>query len=121
VKMREAILIVLFSVAIIGLGTIAQCRVNQRREVADALRKDRDGLCQRLQWDLEAIVRSSTARNDLRIRMQYHHLDQGLMQLCFGKPIVIDSSACDSEWIKNGDERCYLEVARDLLNAYRAR
>jgi hypothetical protein len=91
----------------------------------DELSKRRDDVCLRLEWDLEAVLANRTriARRDLEVRMRTHHLDQGLMQLCFGKPIVVNTAAADACWINREDaaDDCYLDVARTLFETYRAR
>jgi hypothetical protein len=84
----------------------------------------RDEVCQRLEWDLEAIVKDQTsaARRDLQARMQAHFLDQGLSELCLGKAIAVKTDDADACWIaREGDDACYVDVARTLLEAYRER
>jgi hypothetical protein len=95
---------------------------------ANELSRLRDEVCQRMEMELSSVVnwvtadRSKAAKLELHVLIPGHHLNHGLMQLCFGKPIVVDASAADSCWTMTdrGDE-CYLEVAQRLLDAYRAR
>lgn len=91
---------------------------DQLRRQAKALAKLRDDVCQRLEWDLEALLRRPT---DIMPRIVYHHLDQGLTNLCFGKPIVVDTSKADYCWIMRGEPECFLDVARALLDAHHQR
>jgi hypothetical protein len=94
------------------------------RRSLEELSKRRDNVCLRLEWDLQSIVanRTKAARHDLEVRIR-HHVDEGLMQLCFGKPIVVetaDANRCSIMSDGRGDE-CYVDVARALFVAYRAR
>lgn len=108
-------LIVFSSMIVIVVGLI----LNMRREgKATQLRHERDAVCQAQKWDLETIVRTH-APQDLHARMVYRHLDQGLTQLCFGKPVVVDSASADGCWISTGHDDCYLELAGQLLEQYR--
>lgn len=94
------------------------------RRSLEVLAKRRDEVCQRMEWDLQAIIaaRPPNARRDLQVRMQTHFLDQGLMQLCFGNPIVVETDAADACSIMRDDaDACFLKVARALLDAFRAR
>jgi|SRR6266496_3061848 len=85
------------------------------------LEKQQREVCTRLEWDLEAIVGTPRARAHLHERMAYHHLDEGLLQLCFGNPAVVNSRDADNCWISKGSDDCYLDLAKQLLDAYRAR
>ena len=94
------------------------------RRSLEELSKRRDNVCLRLEWDLQSIVanRTTAARRDLEVRMR-HHVDEGLMQLCFGKPSVVETADAERCWMMSdgrGDE-CYVDVARALFEAYRAR
>lgn len=84
--------------------------------------KRRDEVCQRVEWDLGAIVKNQTpvARRDLQARMQAHFLDQGLSELCLGTAIAVKTDDADACWVaREGDDACYLDVARMLLEKYR--
>jgi hypothetical protein len=112
-------LFVVLLVAAIVAGVVAY--VQTQRTEAQRLAKQHRDVCMRLQLDLETIVHTPRARTDLHARMAYHHLDEGLMLLCFGKPAVVDSSNADDCWVAKGSDDCYLELARQLLDAYRRR
>ena len=101
------------------LGVVAYTIHNDEQRI-EQLTKQRDEVCTRLEWDLEAIMRNPSTRNDLRARITYHHLDQGLTQLCFGKPIIVDAQRADNCWVMKGSDDCYLDLAKELLAAHRA-
>lgn len=107
----------LLAVALI-IGTFGS--ISQRKTI-DAMTKRQREVCTRLEWDLESIVRAPNKRNDLHARMAYHHLDEGLLQLCLGQSTIAGTSDADRCWIMQGTDDCYLDVARTLLGAYRRR
>jgi hypothetical protein len=94
------------------------------RHQLDELTKRSEAVCSRLESDLDAIARNRypMVHRDLDVWIPLHHLDEGLMQLCFGKSSVVDSRAADACWLttdREGD--CYVDLAKELLQAYRAR
>lgn len=102
----------------IGISIVSSYQRERLERRAQSLAAIRDDVCQRMEWDLEALLRRPT---DAMQRITYHHLDQGLMKLCFGKAIVVSASEADACWVARGDHHCYLDVARALLDAHRQR
>lgn len=108
------------AVLIIAIFTLY---VRERAE-ANGLRQDREAVCRRMKIDLETLV-SWHARNsgdvDLRARLRYLHLNQGLTQLCLESELPVDASNADACWVMSGNQDCYVDVARKLLDLYEAR
>jgi len=116
--MKTSAFVVLLGVSAAAISAFAYARSQQT--TAENLAKAQHEVCTGLKWDLEAIVRSPRTHPELHARMAYHHLDGGLQRLCFGKSNVVSASDADRCWIGTGQDSCYLEVAEQLLNAYRA-
>jgi hypothetical protein len=84
------------------------------------LELQRATLCTHLEWDLERIV-AGRLDHDLQARMSYHHLDQGLTALCLGTDVpAVGGSEAELCFIESGRDDCYRDVAKRLLDLYRA-
>jgi hypothetical protein len=92
--------------------------VRERNHSAQ-LEAGRMELCRRQFFELEAVSKNSDAR-ELHAKID-HFMDQSVLKLCIGSEKPVSSHAADACWIKNGDDSCYVEVVRDLLNLYRER
>lgn len=123
-RLAYLLLLVVTATGVVGLFF---WRSDRRR--ANELARLRDEVCERMEMELASIVngvtvdRSKAAKFEMHVLIPAHHLDPGLMQLCFGKPIVVDSIRADTCWIMSDHhaDECYLDVAQRLLDAYRAR
>ena len=104
---------------ILGLLIVASYQRDQSFEALQQVKRQRDVFCQRIHWDLRALVRTPKGQPDVRARIVYHHLDQGVLQLCLGNSSIVDASQAEAEWIKTGNEAGYLDVAQQLLDQYR--
>lgn len=107
------VLAVLFMVSLV-CGLIARRTIERNADMQSRV-------CRHLQWDLEAITRNASARADLRARMVYHHLDESLTVLCLNKSFAASASTADACWTSTGKDDCYLQLAEQLLDAYRRR
>jgi len=120
IKPIYAVLIAVVMLAAVCVAVAVSFGNTQLRTMELMAKTQRD-VCERLQWDLEAIVRSPSNRFDLHERMAYHHFDESLLRLCFGTPPAVTLKDADACWVLKGADDCYLDSAKALLDAYRHR
>lgn len=86
-------------------------------------KKHRAQICHSHMFALEKILERADepgALVGLHLRMTYAYLDPHILDLCIRKEALPGDQGADC-WIMKGDERCYLDVARRLLEEYRLR